>query len=224
MSDVPEQTIFPLKETRDTALQLLSFAICRLVDIGKSITIDRLHFERDKLKHGVDRLERSSFAFAYHMDSQKEDEKRGENIAGTAKKSSTDTVHYNTIDAPGHRGYIMNMTAGASQANAAIIEVPDDVFFTIAQHSGNQSARVIQGQHSRSNTPILIKQTCNDVHRTDSDNAGHEQERYDETSDALQNEHPYTVLFLNARCVAHSRNAELRTLCNNAEGSCYLPS
>ena len=93
MSDEPEQTIFPPTEMRDKALQLLSIVICTLVDIGKSITTDRLHFEREKLKHGVDRLERSSFAFAFHMDSQKKDEKRGKAIACTAKEASTDMVH-----------------------------------------------------------------------------------------------------------------------------------
>ena len=55
------------------------------------------------------------------------------------------------------------------------------------EHSGNQNAREIQGQHSRSNTPIVIKQTYNDVNRMDSDTAGHEQERYDETSSDLKN-------------------------------------
>ena len=55
------------------------------------------------------------------------------------------------------------------------------------EYSGNQSARVIQGQHSRSNTPIMIQQTHNDVNRMDIDTAGHEQERYDETSSDLKN-------------------------------------
>ena len=107
MSDEPEQTIFPPAEVRDKALQLLSLVICRIVDIGKSITTDRLHFERDKLKHGVVRLERSSFAFAFHKESQKEDEKRGKAIAyNTAKEASTDMVHYNIIDPPGHRDFV----------------------------------------------------------------------------------------------------------------------
>ena len=71
MSDVTEQTTFAR------------------VDIDKSATIGRLHFELDKLKHGVRRLERSSFAFVFRMDSRKEDEKRGETIACTARESST---------------------------------------------------------------------------------------------------------------------------------------
>ena len=78
-----EQTIFLSTEMRDKALQLLSLGICRLVDIGKSITTDSLHFERDKLKHEVDRVERSSFTFDFHMDSQKEDEKRGQVMSDT---------------------------------------------------------------------------------------------------------------------------------------------
>ena len=87
MSDVTEQTTFVR------------------VDIDKSTTIGRLHFELDKLKHGVDCLERSSFACVFHMDSQKEGEKRGKIIACTAKESSTDMVHYSIIDAPGHRDF-----------------------------------------------------------------------------------------------------------------------
>ena len=77
MSDEPEQTIFLSTERIDKALQLLSLGICRLVDTDKSITIDSLYFERDKLKHEVDRVERPSFVFDFHMDRQKEDEKRG---------------------------------------------------------------------------------------------------------------------------------------------------
>ena len=57
--------------------------ICRLLSIGESITTDRLHLERDKLKHEADRFERSSLASAFHMDSQKEDEKRVKAVSDT---------------------------------------------------------------------------------------------------------------------------------------------
>ena len=78
MSDVTERTTFAR------------------VDIDKTTTTGRLHLELDKLKHGEDRLERSSFAFT--LDSQKGDEKRGVTIACTTKESSNDMVHYKIID------------------------------------------------------------------------------------------------------------------------------
>ena len=82
---------------RDKALQLLSL-ICRLVDIGKSITTDRLYFERDKLIHEVDRSERSSFTFASHMDSQKEDEKRGKAMSDTNDMTEQLSAVPDTVD------------------------------------------------------------------------------------------------------------------------------
>ena len=39
-----------------------------------------------------------------------------------------------------------NRTSGASQADAATIEMPDDVYFTIAIADGNHKAEEIQGQ------------------------------------------------------------------------------
>ena len=115
MSGEPEQTIFPPTEVRDQALQLLSLVICRIFDINKNITTNHLHFQRNKLKHGVDRLERSSFAFAFHMDSKEEDEKRGKAIDYTSNEASTDKVHYNIIDSPGHRDFIRFQIADISE-------------------------------------------------------------------------------------------------------------
>ena len=83
MSDEPEHTILPSTEMRDKALQLLSLVICRIVDNGESFTTDRLHFECDKLKHEADRFERSSLAFAFHMDSQRRDKKRVKAMSDT---------------------------------------------------------------------------------------------------------------------------------------------
>ena len=53
------------------------------VDNGESFTTDRLHFECDKLKHEADRFERSSLAFAFHMDSQRRDKKRVKAMSDT---------------------------------------------------------------------------------------------------------------------------------------------
>ena len=71
------------------------------VDIDRSTTVGRLHFERDQLKYGVFRTERSSFACAFYMD-RLEEEKRDSTIAYTVKESSTDMEPYSTIATPGH--------------------------------------------------------------------------------------------------------------------------
>ena len=111
----------------------------------------------------------------------------------------------------------------------AHISVSVDGKTPTAIDKGYQNEEEIQGQtrqHSRSNTPLVMKPTNNDVNMSECDSTEQEQERYDETSRDLKSvlimsQYPNTVLFLNERCVAHSQNAELWTLCNNFEGSPY---
>ena len=46
-------------------------------------------------------LGKSSFAFAFYMDRQKEERERGVTISCTTKEFFTDSFHYTIIDAPG---------------------------------------------------------------------------------------------------------------------------
>ena len=156
------------------------------VDIDKSTTTGRLHFELDKLKRGV----------GPHRQSE-----GGKTIACTAKESSTNMVHYNIISAPGHKDFIMNMTTGTSQAGAAIIEMPDDVYFAIAtafniarQKEERQRDMIIA--YNTPDMPVnsereLKKPKCKGNSGTafeiEHSHAGHGQERYDETSSDLKN-------------------------------------
>merc|ERR1712224_783285 len=86
----------------------LSIVICGHVDSGKSTTTGRLIFELggiperelEKLKAEADRLGKSSFAFAFYMDRQKEERERGVTIACTTKEFFTDRWHY-TVVKPG---------------------------------------------------------------------------------------------------------------------------
>ena len=57
----------------------------------------------EKLKAEAERLGKSSFAFAFYMDRQKEERERGVTISCTTKEFFTDKWHYTIIDAPGHR-------------------------------------------------------------------------------------------------------------------------
>ncbi len=87
----------------------LSIVICGHVDSGKSTTTGRLLFELggieerelEKLKAEAAALGKSSFAFAFYMDRQKEERERGVTIACTTKEFFTDNWHYTIIDAPG---------------------------------------------------------------------------------------------------------------------------
>jgi len=89
----------------------VSIAICGHVDSGKSTTTGRLIFdlggvserEMQKLKEEAEKLGKASFAFAFFMDTQKEERERGVTIACQTKEFYTPNYHYTIIDAPGQR-------------------------------------------------------------------------------------------------------------------------
>ena len=95
----------------------VSIVICGHVDSGKSTTTGRLIYElggisereMEKLKKKAEDLGKGSFAFAFYMDTQKEEQERGVTISCTTKEFHTDNYHYTIIDAPGHKDFIKNM-------------------------------------------------------------------------------------------------------------------
>jgi elongation factor 1-alpha len=172
--------------------------ICGHVDSGKSTTTGRLLFELggiperelEKLKAEADRLGKSSFAFAFYMDRQKEERERGVTISCTTKEFFTDRWHYTIIDAPGHRDFIKNMISGAAQADVAVLMVPADGNFTTAIQKGDHKAGEVQGQtrqHARLLNLLGVKQLVCGVNKMDSDTAGYKQERYNEIRDEMKN-------------------------------------
>jgi elongation factor 1-alpha len=182
----------------DSEKDHMSIVICGHVDSGKSTTTGRLLFElggipereMEKLKAEAERLGKSSFAFAFYMDRQKEERERGVTISCTTKEFFTEKWHYTIIDAPGHRDFIKNMISGAAQADVALVMVPADGNFVTAIQRGNHKAGEIQGQtrqHSRLINLLGVKQLIIGVNKMDCDTAGYKKDRYDEISAEMIN-------------------------------------
>ena len=139
-----------------------------------------------KLREEADRLGKSSFAFAFYMDRQKEERERGVTIVCTTKEFFTPTKHYTVIDAPGHRDFIKNMITGASQADVALIMVPADGNFTTAIAKGNPKAGEVMGQtrqHSLLINLLGVKQIIVGINKMDCDVAKYGEARYNEIRD-----------------------------------------
>jgi elongation factor 1-alpha len=176
--------------------QHVSIVVCGHVDAGKSTTTGRLIFElggieqreMTKLRDEADKMGKSSFAFAFYMDRQKEERERGVTISCTTKEFFTESKHYTVVDAPGHRDFIKNMLTGASQCDVALLMVPADGNFTTAIAKGDHSTGEVQGQtrqHSVLINLLGVKQLIVGVNKMDCDTAGYKQERFDEIKNEM---------------------------------------
>merc|ERR1711988_976813 len=176
----------------------MSVVICGRVDSGKSTTTGRLLFElggipereMTKLKEVAERIGKGSFAFAFYMDTQKDERERGVTIKCTTKEFFTEQYHYSIIDAPGHRDFIKNMISGAAQADVALLMVPADGNFTTAIQRGNHKQGLVQGQtrqHARLLNLLGVKQIIVGINKMDCDVAKYSEARYNEIKDEMVN-------------------------------------
>merc|ERR1712010_411559 len=176
----------------------MSVVICGHVDSGKSTTTGRLLFElggidertMTKLKEEAERLGKGSFAFAFFVDTQKDERERGVTIKCTTKEFFTDRYHYSVIDAPGHRDFIKNMISGAAQADVGVLMVPADGNFTTAIQKGDHKQGIVQGQtrqHARLINLLGVKQLVIGVNKMDApETAEYKESRYIEIRDEMK--------------------------------------
>merc|ERR1711959_555232 len=176
----------------------MSVVICGHVDSGKSTTTGRLLFElggvpereMQKLKEMAEALGKGSFAFAFYMDTQKDERERGVTIKCTTKEFFTTSYHYSVIDAPRHRDFIKNMISGAAQADVGVLMVPADGNFVTAIQKGDHKAGEVQGQtrqHARLINLLGVKQLIVCVNKMDAEpSACYKEARYNEIKDEMK--------------------------------------